>query len=52
MAEEVMNEIPVMREMEHPRETHLLARGQYDAATDAKECAKVLFHIQAKAFES
>jgi len=23
-----------------------------DAATDAKECAKVLFHIQAKAFES
>ena len=33
MAEEVMNEIPVMEEMSQPRETHLLARGQYDAPT-------------------
>ena len=33
MAEEAMVEIPVMREMDSPRETHLLARGQYDAET-------------------
>ncbi|WP_146530663.1 DUF1553 domain-containing protein [Novipirellula artificiosorum] len=33
MAEEVMDEIPVMREMDQPRETHVLARGQYDAVT-------------------
>ncbi|SMP69047.1 Planctomycete cytochrome C [Neorhodopirellula lusitana] len=31
MAEEVMNEIPVMREMTQPRPAHLLARGEYDA---------------------
>ncbi len=34
MAEEAMNEIPIMREMQQPRETHVLARGLYDAATD------------------
>lgn len=33
MAEEAMHEIPVMQEMEQPRETHLLARGLYDAPT-------------------
>ncbi|QDT09755.1 DUF1553 domain-containing protein [Planctomycetes bacterium K23_9] len=31
MAEEVMNEIPVMREMDQPRPAHVLARGEYDA---------------------
>lgn len=34
MAEEVMNEIPVMQEMARPRPTHVLARGQYNAPTD------------------
>lgn len=34
MAEEVMNEIPVMQELDRPRPTHLLARGQYDAPID------------------
>ncbi|TWT68535.1 Planctomycete cytochrome C [Crateriforma conspicua] len=34
MAEEAMNEIPIMQEWDTPRETHLLARGQYDAPTD------------------
>ena len=34
MAEEVMNEVPVMEEMERPRETHILARGQYDSPTN------------------
>ena len=33
MAEEGMNEIPVMEETA-PRPTHILARGQYDAPTD------------------
>jgi hypothetical protein len=33
MAEEVMNEIPVMRETNEPRPAHLLARGEYDAPT-------------------
>lgn len=33
MAEEAMNEIPVMQETA-PRPTHILARGQYDAPTD------------------
>ena len=35
MAEEVMDEIPVMEEMRTPRPAHVLARGQYDAATDS-----------------
>lgn len=34
MAEEAMDEIPVMDEMEKPRPAHVLARGQYDAPTD------------------
>ncbi|WP_047814673.1 DUF1553 domain-containing protein [Rhodopirellula islandica] len=34
MAEEVIQEVPIMREMEQPRETHLLLRGEYDAKTD------------------
>lgn len=36
MAEEVMNEIPVMRETEQVRPAHVLARGQYDAPTSDK----------------
>ena len=35
MAEEVMNEIPIMLETSQPRPAHVLARGQYDAKTDA-----------------
>ncbi len=31
--EESIHEIPVMEELEQPRETHILARGQYDADT-------------------
>ena len=34
MAEESIFEIPVMKEMPQPRETHFLARGEYDAPTD------------------
>lgn len=34
MAEEVIQEIPIMREMDEPRETHLLLRGEYDAETN------------------
>tara|TARA_R110002049_G_scaffold27321_3_gene94389 strand:+ start:10432 stop:13647 length:3216 start_codon:yes stop_codon:yes gene_type:complete len=34
LAEEVINEIPVMREMQEARPAHILARGQYDAPTD------------------
>lgn len=33
MAEEAMNEIPIMRETDDPRPAHILARGQYDAPT-------------------
>lgn len=33
LAEEAMQEIPVMEEMDAPRETHLLSRGEYDAET-------------------
>lgn len=36
MAEEVMHEIPVMAEMDTPRETHVLARGEYNAPTSEK----------------
>lgn len=31
MAEEVMNEIPIMKETQQPRPAHVLARGEYDA---------------------
>lgn len=34
MAEETAIEIPIMEETSEPRETHVLARGQYDAKTD------------------
>ena len=34
MAEEAAIEIPIMKETEQPRETHVLARGQYDAETN------------------
>ncbi|MCC9641719.1 DUF1553 domain-containing protein [Rhodopirellula sp. JC740] len=34
MAEEVIQEVPIMREMQQPRETHLLARGEYNAETN------------------
>ncbi len=33
MAEEKMDEIPIMKELDQPRPAHLLARGQYDAPT-------------------
>lgn len=33
-AEDAIAEIPVMEEMPKPRETHVLARGEYDAPTD------------------
>lgn len=33
MAEEAMHEIPVMKDLAEPVEAHILARGQYDAAT-------------------
>ena len=35
MAEEAMDEIPIMTETNEPRPAHVLARGQYDAPTDA-----------------
>ena len=34
MAEEAIHEIPVMEEMGQPRETHVLARGEYNAPTN------------------
>ncbi|TWU59979.1 Planctomycete cytochrome C [Rubripirellula tenax] len=36
MAEEEMIEVPIMREMDEPRETHVLARGEYNAPTSEK----------------
>ncbi|MEM9412022.1 MAG: DUF1553 domain-containing protein, partial [Planctomycetota bacterium] len=33
MAEEAMHEIPIMQEMPQPRDTHVLARGEYNAPT-------------------
>ncbi|NOY30395.1 MAG: DUF1549 domain-containing protein, partial [Planctomycetes bacterium] len=33
LVEETMDEIPIMKELDQPRPTHLLARGQYDAPT-------------------
>lgn len=40
MAEEVMDEIPIMRELDEPRPAHVLARGQYDAPTDDSTLVK------------
>ena len=34
MLEESIRAMPVMRELSEPRETHVLARGEYDAPTD------------------
>ena len=51
MAEEVMNEVPVMRELPAPRETHVLARGQYDAPTsDATRVTRATFKSIGPAF--
>ena len=51
MAEDAMNEIPVMKETAMPRETHVLARGQYDApTTDATRVTRATFASIGPAF--
>ena len=51
MAEEVMNEVPIMKETNRPRETHILARGQYDAPTsDETKVERATFSKIAFAF--
>ena len=44
MAEEAILEIPIMEEMAQPRETHVLARGEYNAPTsDATRVTRKVF---------
>jgi len=43
-AEEVMNEVPIMKELPEPRQAHMLARGVYDAErTDKNKVARETF---------
>ena len=47
LAEEATHEIPIMEEMSSPRETHVLARGAYDAPTNdqTRVSRRTLTHI-------